>query len=62
VNLFAQDDRLGVIKLKQRLAPHLVSREESARYQKGVFMQAQAIALRKWSRRWLKRLVGVKVD
>ncbi len=60
--LFAQDDRLGVIKLKRRLAPHLVTPEESRRYRKGVFMQAQAIAFRNWGRRWLKRLAGMKVS
>jgi hypothetical protein len=58
--LFVQDDRLGVIKLKRRLAPYLVTSEESKRYRKGVFMQTQAIAVRNWGRRWLKRLVGVK--
>lgn len=58
--LFVQDDRLGVIKLKRRLAPYLVTSEESARYRKGVFMQAQAIAVRNWGRRWLKRLAGAK--
>lgn len=58
--LFAQDDRLGVIKLKQRLAPHLVTAEESRRYRKGVFLQTPAIAVRNWGRRWLKRLVGAK--
>jgi len=60
--LFAQDDRLGVIKLKRRLAPHLVTPEESRRYRKGVFMQAQAIVVRNWGRRWLKRLLGMKVS
>lgn len=58
--LFSQDDRLGVIKLKRRLAPYLVTAEESKRYRKGVFMQSQAIAVRNWGRRWLKRLVGAK--
>lgn len=58
--LFVQDDRLGVIKLKRRLAPYLVTSEESGRYRKGVFMQSQAIAVRNWGRRWLKRLVGAK--
>ena len=58
--LFVQDDRLGVIKLKRRLAPYLVTQEESKRYRKGVFMQAQAIAVRNWGRRWLKKLVGAK--
>jgi hypothetical protein len=56
--LFAQDDRLGVIKLKRRLAPYLVTAEESKRYRKGVFMQAQAIAVRNWGKKWLKRLAG----
>jgi predicted Ser/Thr protein kinase len=58
--LFVQDDRLGVIKLKRRLAPYLVTSEESKRYRKGVFMQSQVIAVRNWGRRWLKRLVGAK--
>lgn len=56
--LFAQDDRLGVIKLKRRLSPHLVTLEESRRYGKGVFMQAQAIAVRNWGKRWLKKLIA----
>lgn len=55
--LFAQDDRLGVIKLKRRLAPHLVTTEESRRYRKGVFLQVPAIAVRNWGRKLLKRLV-----
>lgn len=56
--VFAQDDRLGVIKLKRRLAPYLVTSEESKRYRKGVFMQSQAIAVRNWGKKWLKRLAG----
>ncbi len=60
VGLFAQDDRLGVIKLKQRLAPHLVTPEESRRYREGVFMQRPVIAVRDWGKRWLKRLAGAK--
>lgn len=60
--LFAQDDRLGVIKLKRRLAPYLVTAEESKRYRKGVFMQAQAIAVRNWGKKWLKRLAGTSTE
>jgi hypothetical protein len=60
--LFEQDDCMGVIKLKRRLAPDLLTTEEAERYRKGVFMQAPAISMRNWSRRWLKRLVGVKTS
>ncbi|HET8759685.1 MAG TPA: hypothetical protein VFN94_01360, partial [Nitrospiria bacterium] len=60
--LFVQDDCMGVIKLKRRLAPSLLTHEESERYDKGVFLQGPAIAVRNWGRRWLKRLVGMKTS
>jgi hypothetical protein len=57
-HLFVQDDCMGVIKLKRRLAPSLLTPEESERYRKGVFLQAPAIAVRNWGRKWLKKLIA----
>jgi hypothetical protein len=60
--LFEQDDCMGVIKLKRRLAPDLLTHEEAERYRKGVFLQAPAVAMRNWSRKWLKRLAGARTS
>jgi hypothetical protein len=56
--VFRQDDLLGVIKLKRRLAPELVTPEEAARLDRGLFLQKPAMAARDFVVRWLKRLVA----
>ena len=54
-SIFMQDDLLGLAKLKKNLAPELLSEEERQGLEEGLFLQKQAIAVRKIARRFLKK-------
>lgn len=57
-NIFYQDDLLGISKLKRQIAPHLLTREEEEKLNKGLFLQKEAIFVRNHIRSILRRLVG----
>lgn len=56
-SLFYQDDLLGILKLKKHLAPHLFTREEAERLEKGVFLQGPSTRIRDFCTKWLKKLL-----
>ena len=56
--IFYQDDLLGLVKLKRQLAPELLMPEEAQKLDRGLFMQKEAMAVRDFCVRWLKRLVS----
>lgn len=57
-SIFYQDDLLGIAKLKRQNAPQLLSKEEEARLDKGLFLQKEAIFIRNHLRNILRRLAG----
>jgi hypothetical protein len=61
-NLFYQDDLLGISKLKKKLAPELLSPEEDEKLSRGLFLQKEAMAVRNFCVRWLKKLVAHKKE
>jgi hypothetical protein len=56
--IFYQDDLVGIAKLKSRLQPQLLTPEETRKLREGLFMQREAMAVRDFCVRWLKRLVA----
>ena len=56
--VFYQDDLLGVAKLKRHLAPDLLTPEEDRKLTEGLFLQREAMAVRDFCVRWLKKLVA----
>lgn len=61
--IFYQDDLLGIVKLKRNCAPHLVTAEEELAFEKGVFLQKEAIFLKQKGRALLRKLFGFgKID
>jgi hypothetical protein len=56
-DLFHQDDLLGIAKLKKKLAPELLSDDEAQKLSSGLFLQREAMAVRDFCVRWLKKLV-----
>ena len=56
--LFYQDDLLGIAKLKTKLAPELLSKDESEKLETGLFLQKQSMAVRDIIVRCLKKLVS----
>ena len=56
--IFFQDDLLGIIKLKSKRSPHLLSKEEEEKLNRGVMFQKEAVAVRNFCVRWLKKMVG----
>ncbi|MFQ5455259.1 MAG: hypothetical protein ACE5EA_03510 [Nitrospirota bacterium] len=57
-NIFWQDDMLGIAKLKKRTAPELLSKEEEDGLTNGLFLQKEAIFIRKIVTKWLKKLTA----
>ena len=57
-DLFYQDDLLGVAKLKKKVAPELLSPEEAGKLSEGLFLQREAMAVRDFCVRWLKKMVA----
>lgn len=57
-DLFAQDDLLGIAKLKKRLYPELLSVQEAEKLEKGLPFQTNAILIRNTIRKYLKKLVA----
>ena len=55
--IFYQDDLLGIIKLKKKLAPEIVSSIESDSLRKGLCMQKEVMAVRDFVVKHLKKLV-----
>ena len=56
--LFYQDDLMGIAKLKSQLLPQLLSSDEVRRLRDGLFLQKEAMAVRNFCVRWLKKLVS----
>ena len=57
-HIFYQDDLLGIMKLKRVCAPHLLTEGEARALEKGLFLQKEAIYLKRKGRALLRRLFG----
>lgn len=58
--IFYQDDLMGIAKLKSLLFPQLLSSDEERKLQEGLLFQKEAMAVRNFCVRWLKKLVSDK--
>ncbi len=56
--LFYQDDLLGIAKLKRTCSPNLLTEEERLALEKGVFLQKQALFVKRHGRNFLRKLFG----
>ena len=56
--IFAQDDLLGIAKLKRERAPHLFSDADRQALARGLFLERPARWLRDWGRQGLRFLFG----